>query len=69
MQSEFESWDKSSLVQYAYDAQEREAALQQQVKTLQMQIDWLQQDQRVCLDSYRDLVRRMGVSDARSGGV
>jgi len=28
---------------------------------LQMQIDWLQQDQRVCLDSYRDLVRRMGV--------
>jgi hypothetical protein len=61
MQSEFESWDRASLVQYAYDAQEREAALQQQVKTLQMQIDWLQQDQRACLDSYRDLVRRMGV--------
>jgi uncharacterized protein YlxW (UPF0749 family) len=64
MHNDFESWGKLSLVQYAYDAQEREAALQQQVKTLQMQIDWLQQDQRVCLDSYRDLVRRLGVTPA-----
>ena len=64
MQSEFESWDRASLVQYAYDAQAKEAALQQQVKTLQMQVDWLQQDQRVCLDSYRDLVRRLCVTPA-----
>jgi uncharacterized protein YlxW (UPF0749 family) len=64
MHNDFESWGKLSLVQYAYDAQKREAALQQQVKTLQMQVDWLQQDQRVCLDSYRDLVRRLGVTPA-----
>ena len=63
MQSEFESWDRASLVQYAYDAQKREAALQTQLRELQMQIDWMQQDQRACLDSYRDLVRRMGVSN------
>jgi len=62
MHNDFESWDKSSLVQYAYDAQKREAALQTQLRELQMQIDWLQQDQRVCLDSYRDLVRRLGVT-------
>jgi cytochrome c556 len=64
MHNDFESWDKASLVQYAYDAQKREAALQTQLRELQMQIDWMQQDQRACLDSYRDLVRRLGVTPA-----
>jgi cytochrome c556 len=64
MHNEFKSWDKASLVQYAYDAQKREAALQEQVRELQMQLDWMQQDQRACLDSYRDLVRRLGVTPA-----
>jgi hypothetical protein len=69
MHNDFESWDKSSLVQYAYDAQAKEVALQDQVRELQMQIDWMQQDQRACLDSYRDLVKRMGVGDARTGSL
>ena len=64
MHNDFESWDKASLVQYAYDAQAREVELQEQVKALQMQVDWMQQDQRACLDGYRDLVRRMGVTPA-----
>jgi hypothetical protein len=36
-------------------------AQDEQIKELQMKIDWLEQDRRDAIEGYRDLVRRLGV--------
>ena len=53
--TDFESWSKESLVQFAHDANER--MLQQKAE-----IEALQADLKAAIEAYRDLVRKLKVT-------
>jgi hypothetical protein len=55
--ADFDSWSKQSLVQFAYDAQERLREQQEEIKRLQMLLDFSQQDVACALVAYRELLR------------
>ena len=59
--ADFQSWSHETLARFAEDAQQRMQEQADEIKRLQMQVDWLEQDRRDCIDGYRDLVRRLGV--------
>lgn len=58
--ADFHSWAHETLARFAEDAQRELQAQAEEIKRLQMQVDWLEQDRRECLDGYRDLLRRLG---------
>jgi hypothetical protein len=55
--ADFYSWSKESLVQFAYDAQQRLRDRDAEVKRLQMLLDFTQQDVTCALVAYRELLR------------
>ena len=55
--ADFDSWSKESLVQFAYDAQQRLREQDTEVKRLQMLLDFTQQDVACALVAYRELLR------------
>ena len=55
--ADVDSWSKASLVQFAYDAQQKLREQQEEIKRLQMLLDFSQQDVSVCLLAYRELLR------------
>jgi hypothetical protein len=55
--ADFDSWSKESLVQFAYDAQQRLREQDAEVKRLQMLLDFSQQDVTCALVAYRELLR------------
>ena len=55
--ADFYSWSKESLVQFAHDANERLREQEEEIKRLQMLLDFSQQDVSVCLLAYRELLR------------
>jgi hypothetical protein len=55
--ADFDSWSKESLVQFAYDAQQRLREQDAEIKRLQMQLDFSQQDVTCALVAYRELLR------------
>jgi hypothetical protein len=55
--ADFDSWSKESLVQFAYDAQQRLRDQDAEVKRLQMLLDFSQQDVTCALVAYRELLR------------
>lgn len=55
--ADFDSWSKASLVQFAYDAAERLRDQQEEIKRLQMLLDFSQQDVACALVAYRELLR------------
>ena len=58
--ADFRSWSPETLAKFAEEAQARLTAQDEQIKELQMKIDWLEQDRRDAIEGYRDLVRRLG---------
>jgi hypothetical protein len=55
--ADFDSWSKESLVQFAYDAQQRLREQDAEIKRLQMLLDFSQQDVTCALVAYRELLR------------
>jgi hypothetical protein len=55
--ADFDSWSKESLVQFAYDAQQRLREHDAEIKRLQMLLDFSQQDVTCALVAYRELLR------------
>jgi hypothetical protein len=55
--ADFDSWSKESLVQFAYDAQQRLRDQDAEIKRLQMLLDFSQQDVTCALVAYRELLR------------
>jgi hypothetical protein len=55
--ADFDSWSKQSLVQFAYDAQQKLRDQQEEIKRLQMLLDFSQQDVTCALVAYRELLR------------
>ena len=55
--ADFDSWSKQSLVQFAYDAQQKLREQQEEIKRLQMLLDFSQQDVTCALVAYRELLR------------
>ena len=55
--ADFDSWSKASLVQFAFDAQRRMREQQEEIKRLQMLLDFSQQDVTCALLAYRELLR------------
>jgi hypothetical protein len=55
--ADFDSWSKESLVQFAYDAQQRLRDQDAEIKRLQMLLDFTQQDVTCALVAYRELLR------------
>jgi cupin superfamily acireductone dioxygenase involved in methionine salvage len=55
--ADFDSWSKESLVQFARDSQEKMREQQEEIKRLQMQLDFSQQDVTCALLAYRELLR------------
>jgi hypothetical protein len=62
--ADFDSWSKQSLVQFAYDAQQKLREQQEEIKRLQMQLDFSQQDVTCALVAYRELLRGWPSPDA-----
>jgi len=55
--ADFDSWSKESLVQFAYDAQQRLREQDAEIRRLQMLLDFSQQDVTCALVAYRELLR------------
>jgi hypothetical protein len=55
--ADFYSWSKESLVQFAHDANERLREQEEEIKRLQMLLDFSQQDVTCALTAYRELLR------------
>jgi hypothetical protein len=55
--ADFYSWSKESLVQFAHDANERLREQEEEIKRLQMLLDFSQQDVTCALVAYRELLR------------
>jgi hypothetical protein len=55
--TDFESWSKESLVMFARDSQEKMREQADEIKRLQMQLDFSQQDVTCALVAYRELLR------------
>jgi hypothetical protein len=55
--ADFYSWSKESLVQFAHDAQDRMREQADEIKRLQMLLDFSQQDVTCALVAYRELLR------------
>jgi hypothetical protein len=55
--ADFYSWSKESLVQFAHDANERLREQEEEIKRLQMLLDFSQQDVACALVAYRELLR------------
>lgn len=55
--ADFESWSKESLVLFARDSQEKMREQADEIKRLQMQLDFSQQDVTCALVAYRELLR------------
>ena len=59
--ADFRSWSPETLARFAEESQAQIAQQADEIKALQMRIDWLEQDRRDAIEGYRDLVRRLGV--------
>ena len=59
--ADFRTWSPETLARFAEESQAQIAKQAEEIKVLQMRIDWLEQDRRAAIDGYRDLVRRLGV--------
>ena len=55
--ADFYSWSKESLVQFARDSQEKMREQADEIKRLQMLLDFSQQDVTCALVAYRELLR------------
>ena len=55
--ADFDSWSKESLVMFARDSQEKMREQADEIKRLQMQLDFSQQDVTCALVAYRELLR------------
>jgi hypothetical protein len=55
--ADFDSWSKESLVLFARDSQEKMREQADEIKRLQMQLDFSQQDVTCALVAYRELLR------------
>jgi hypothetical protein len=55
--TDFESWSKESLVMFARDSQEKMREQADEIKRLQMLLDFSQQDVTCALVAYRELLR------------
>jgi capsule polysaccharide export protein KpsE/RkpR len=55
--ADFDSWSKESLVLFARDSQEKMREQAAEIKRLQMQLDFSQQDVTCALVAYRELLR------------
>jgi hypothetical protein len=55
--ADFESWSKESLVLFARDSQEKMREQADEIKRLQMLLDFSQQDVTCALVAYRELLR------------
>jgi hypothetical protein len=67
--ADFESWSKESLVMFARDATERMAQQKVEIVSLQMRLDWAEEDTLVALAAYRDLLRGWPSADAAKGAA
>ena len=59
--ADFRAWSPETLAKFAEEAQAQIATQADEIKALQMRIDWLEQDRRDAIEGYRDLVRSLGV--------
>jgi hypothetical protein len=55
--ADFDSWSKESLVLFARDSQEKMREQEEEIKRLQMLLDFSQQDVACALVAYRELLR------------
>jgi hypothetical protein len=55
--ADFDSWSKESLVLFARDSQEKMREQADEIKRLQMLLDFSQQDVTCALVAYRELLR------------
>ena len=55
--ADFDSWSKESLVLFARDSQEKMRKQADEIKRLQMLLDFSQQDVTCALVAYRELLR------------
>jgi hypothetical protein len=55
--ADFDSWSKESLVMFARDSQEKMREQADEIKRLQMLLDFSQQDVTCALVAYRELLR------------
>jgi hypothetical protein len=67
--ADFDSWSKESLVLFARDAQQKMAEQQREIVSLQMRLDWAEEDTLVALAAYRDLLRGWPSADAAKGAA
>lgn len=59
--ADFKIWSHETLARFAEESQAQIAKQAEEIKSLQMRIDWLEQDRLDAIEGYRDLVRRLGV--------
>jgi hypothetical protein len=55
--ADFDSWSKESLVLFARDSPEKMREQEEEIKRLQMLLDFSQQDVACALVAYRELLR------------